>query len=642
MLLPAALAALVALGPVNPTTIGWHDNADPAGSLANGVLTLDLDIVEGMWYPNGEDRAGGTVLAFAERGQAPTTPGPLLRVRQGTRVRVSVRNTTDQPMAVHGLTSHGGPEVFDSLMVPAGAVVSTTFMADVEGTFFYWGSVPGIGLDRRLFQGEGPMLNGAFVVDPPTGAVPDDRIMVITIWNELQLHGEAVDTTGEILSINGRPWPRTERIQATVGDTLRWRLINASERAHPMHLHGFYFRVDAAGDWQQDTLLGVRERRMTVTENMRAGTTRMIVWSPDRPGGWLFHCHLSFHAMMNPPLGAEWQGPLAYAVPAVFGAPNEDADHHVEHHMGGLMMVTQVAPRGEIPARPPAERELRVLVVANADTNVMTRQYGYRLDDGTAYDPEVAAVQPAPVLVFQKDQPTDVVIVNTTGEATSIHWHGIEIESYSDGVVGVGGYAHMPTPAIMPGDSFVARVTVPRSGSFMYHTHISDINQQGKGLAGGIVVVDDLERHDPSHERVYMAQTMLDVPGGFRIPTLVNRTSRELPVDTVQAGEVYRLRFMNLTLAGAGMWYRFVSDRGAVDWTTVAKDGFDLPTWQRERSPDHRAVSIGETVDVLWQVRNNSAGWLELRGGGGNLLARQRVEVVDAPAAESAAADDDG
>lgn len=611
--------------PAKAPIVGWHDNLRPAGrAVANGVQ-LDLEIQRGMWHPNGADRAGTSVLAFAERGNAPTTPGPLLRVRYGSTITVSLHNTTTDTLAIHGLGSRRGLAAFDSIVMLPGATQTTRFVADAEGTFFYWGARAGTSLEDREF--DDALLNGAFIVDPASGPVPADRILMIDVMVERLPGDSGLEPAGGILSINGRPWPHTERMDATVGDTIRWRVINASERGHPMHLHGFYFRVDAAGDWQQDTVFDARERRMAVTEHMRAGTTRDIVWSPDRPGGWLFHCHLSFHAMMNAPLGAEWKGGAAYFIPAAFGSPNADAHHHVEHHMGGLMLVTTVQPRGEIPARGPAQRQLRLLVTATADTNVMTREYGYRLDDGTPYDPEVAALQRAPVLLFQKDQPTDVVIVNTTGEATSVHWHGIEIESYSDGVVGVGGYAHMPTPAIMPGDSFVARITVPRSGSFMYHTHISDINQQGKGLAGGIAVVDDLDGYDASRERVFLAQSSLDAARD-RLSNTLNRFRGELPVDTVQAGEVYRLRFMNLTLAGGGLQFRFVSDRGPAMWKTVAKDGFDLPVWQQVESSDARHVSIGETVDVLWRALPNGSGWLELRGGAGNLVARQRIEVV--------------
>ena len=35
---------------------------------------------------------------------------------------------------------------------------------------------------------------------------------------------------------------------------------------------------------------------MAVTETVATRNTAYITWSPDRPGGWLFHCHLTNHA----------------------------------------------------------------------------------------------------------------------------------------------------------------------------------------------------------------------------------------------------------------------------------------------------------------------------------------------------------
>ena len=58
----------------------------------------------------------------------------------------------------------------------------------------------------------------------------------------------ALQVPKNALAINGRSFPHGELIEPMVGDTLRWRWINASDRNHPMHLHGFYFRVDAKGD----------------------------------------------------------------------------------------------------------------------------------------------------------------------------------------------------------------------------------------------------------------------------------------------------------------------------------------------------------------------------------------------------------
>ena len=41
-----------------------------------------------------------------------------------------------------------------------------------------------------------------------------------------------------------------------IGEAVRWRILNMSGIAHPMHLHGFYFTVDGRGDTQRDTASG--------------------------------------------------------------------------------------------------------------------------------------------------------------------------------------------------------------------------------------------------------------------------------------------------------------------------------------------------------------------------------------------------
>ena len=46
--------------------------------------------------------------------------------------------------------------------------------------------------------------------------------------------------------INGLSWPSTERLTYRLGDPVRWRVINLSSQIHPMHLHGFYYRVSGS------------------------------------------------------------------------------------------------------------------------------------------------------------------------------------------------------------------------------------------------------------------------------------------------------------------------------------------------------------------------------------------------------------
>ena len=49
-------------------------------------------------------------------------------------------------------------------------------------------------------------------------------------------------------------------------------------------------------------------------------------------------------------------------------------------------------------------------------------------------------------------------------------------------------------PPIAPGASFVAQMTPPRAGTFIYHTHIDDIKQLSSGLYGALIVLPPGEK----------------------------------------------------------------------------------------------------------------------------------------------------
>src|SRR5215469_6595166 len=93
--------------PAIPTAV-THDNLQSAGQLAGGVLSLRLEIREANWHPDADDGSALPVLAFAEEGNLPSVPGPLIRVPEGTRLHVTVTNMTLLPAFVHGLHQHPG------------------------------------------------------------------------------------------------------------------------------------------------------------------------------------------------------------------------------------------------------------------------------------------------------------------------------------------------------------------------------------------------------------------------------------------------------------------------------------------------------------------------------------------------------
>ncbi len=597
--------------------IQFNDNRVPAGRLAAGALTVALEVRRGDWRPLGADKPAVSLYAFGEAGKPPEDPGPLLRVRAGTEIRARVTNRTDSTVVVHGLSSRR-VALMDTLVVPPGEAREAHFVADAPGTYYYWASAHGESFENR--QNDDAHLNGALIVDAAGAAPRPDRVFVIERFIPPGDTSDDQVTAFELFTFNGRAWPNTERLTYDVGDSVRWRFINASNDVHPLHLHGFYYRVDARGDLQQDTVYWPAQRRMDVTEPMWDGTTMDVAWSPDRPGGWIFHCHLNWHVLSNPtfPLDSERLDQRLGHV--LSGYPDQPMEDHARYGMGGLVLGIYVRPpRGW---RPYAgeRRTLRLLVRSDSAPGDSTRRFGYALEEGSDPAPD-SLVVPGPAIVLHKGEPTRIWIVNQTSEMTQVHWHGLEIESGYDGVAGVSGIGTTMEPPIMPGDSFAVLLTPPRAGSFMYHTHINDIRQQSHGLYGPLIVLDSGQTWDPATDLTFVTGDAPDYE-----PEL-NGTRHPAPL-ALRSGVAYRFRLMNITMGGPGLVFSLVRNGAPIRWKPVAKDGFALPLWQAAPRPASQPVSIGETYDFRVSEADTATTTLELRTRAGRLLVAQAIRFV--------------
>ena len=136
---------------------------------------------------------------------------------------------------------------------------------------------------------------------------------------------------------------------------------------------------------------------------------------------------------------------------------------------------------------------------------------------------------PGPMLLLERGKRVAVTIVNQSDDHASVHWHGIELESYPDGVPGWSGSGKNILPSIAPHDSLTVRWTPPRAGSFMYHSHFNEAKQMGSGLYGPIIVVEPGQRFDPETDKILFFGTAgnADQSGVRSIPQL--RHEREDP-----------------------------------------------------------------------------------------------------------------
>ena len=93
--------------------------------------------------------------------------------------------------------------------------------------------------------------------------------------------------------INGVPFWKAKPLLADLGDTQLWTVENTIPWSHPLHLHGFFFLVlDEHGD-------PVRPLEWKDTVDIPFKETRRLVvrFDDDRPGTWIFHCHILDHAV---------------------------------------------------------------------------------------------------------------------------------------------------------------------------------------------------------------------------------------------------------------------------------------------------------------------------------------------------------
>src|SRR5215831_10574017 len=284
-------AALVLVGgamqPFTAATVAPNDNRSSAGILEWGVLNVTLEARFGLWYPEGGDGHALRVAAFAEEGDELTTPGPLIRVTVGTTVRATLLNRLDQPLVVLGFGKTRG--LADSVIVPADGQTVVSFTATVPGTYYY--------AAHRAAEPSGgrtpddSQLNGVIIVDPPNATPdPNERTLAMSWWCKIDPWGR----TGIehcTMAINGLSWPHTERLTYGQDDSVRWRVVNFTEADHPMHLHGFSFRVDSKGDGVVDSVYAPTQRRMGDTEVMSPFQTMSLAWKAERPGNWIYHCH---------------------------------------------------------------------------------------------------------------------------------------------------------------------------------------------------------------------------------------------------------------------------------------------------------------------------------------------------------------
>ena len=214
-----------------------------------------------------------------------TWPGPRLEVVEGDLVRANFTNNLSETTGIHfhgqdlPNAMDGVPHVTQEPIAANGGTFTYEFTAAPSGSHMYHSH-------HNATDQVGRGLLGAFIVQPADVTQRYDRLYGATqdmVW----ISNDALGG----FTINGRGFPATQPIVASLGETIVIRFMNEGVMMHPWHLHGMPMRVVARDGYP----LGSASFRCD-TLGVNPGERWDVVIECNNPGAWAFHCHILPHA----------------------------------------------------------------------------------------------------------------------------------------------------------------------------------------------------------------------------------------------------------------------------------------------------------------------------------------------------------
>jgi FtsP/CotA-like multicopper oxidase with cupredoxin domain len=286
---------------------------DPADPKAFGddlvLLMSDMGLNErGELLP--ADSGGNFGDLFGREGAVLLVNGkvqPTLKVRNGKQQRWRIINATraryyNIRLRDHRFVRLGGDnglaarseDIYNLIVTPGERADAVFTPADAPGTTNVLSWVPTErGYGSTFNRASEPLLTIETVADAPVTPEPIptelrdiERIDVAGARERTLDLTIAISSTVE-MGVNGVPYWNAKPIEAAIGDTEIWRIVNNTDFSHPFHLHGYFFQVlddSRVPEWK-DTVNVPTKSELTIA-----------VRFDERPGAWMYHCHILDHA----------------------------------------------------------------------------------------------------------------------------------------------------------------------------------------------------------------------------------------------------------------------------------------------------------------------------------------------------------
>lgn len=168
------------------------------------------------------------------------------------------------------------------------------------GTFPLLGQVEGLKAQTGLvLTTESQLTHYALAANASTIAPALDYQQELQLHSQEKLGDKKVDQvikyvlTGSMQpyswQINQQTWPNVTPVKIAQGNRVELEFINQSMMAHPIHLHGFSFKVVAIDDKAVD---GAFRDSLLVLPH----SSVKVIFDATLPGKWFLHCHTTYHS----------------------------------------------------------------------------------------------------------------------------------------------------------------------------------------------------------------------------------------------------------------------------------------------------------------------------------------------------------
>lgn len=212
---------------------------------------------------------------------------------------------------------------------------------------------------------------------------------------------------------------------------------------------------------------------------------------------------------------------------------------------------------------------------------------------------------PGPSIEINQGDRVRIIVHNKLPEATSMHWHGLEVPIAMDGV------PHLVQTLIEPGKTFTYEFTVHQEGTYFYHSHVG--MQETMGMVG-LFIVHPKAPYQPIIDKDFclIAQEFQLRPNSTVPDTLamewnyLSFNGRCGPYTTpmvCKLGERVRIRFVNFSVID----HHPLHLHGHTFWVTGSEGGrIPEPAWVPSNNV---LVGVAQAREVEF-IANNPGDWI--------------------------------